>query len=129
MCKHIIGALIAASRLDARTVPLPALPPEGSAPGPAGGTGVATEALRALRDVEEGAARGSERWGQELGGQNRHFPDTRKREKGRRKKEQHNVLSGTQLCCLGESGWAYGCVWVLRELIQHIWVRAIGKHG
>ena len=57
VCKHIIAALVTASRLDARTVPLPALPPEGSAPEPAGGTGVATEALRALRDAEEDAAR------------------------------------------------------------------------
>ena len=57
MCKHIVVALVTASRLDPRAVPLLALPPEGAASQPSGGAGVATEAPRALRDSEEDAAR------------------------------------------------------------------------
>ena len=57
MCKHIVAALVTASRLDPRAAPLPALPPEGAALQSSGGAGVATETLRALRDSEEDAAR------------------------------------------------------------------------
>ena len=57
MCKHIIAALITASRLDARAVPLPASPTEGSTSQSAVGAGVVADALRALREAEEEAAR------------------------------------------------------------------------
>ena len=55
--KHIIAALLTASRLDPRAVPAPAHPPEGPSSQSASGTGVVAEALRALREAEEEASR------------------------------------------------------------------------
>ena len=56
-CKHIIAALLTASRLDPRAVPAPAHPPGGPSSQSASGTGVVAEALRALPEAEEEASR------------------------------------------------------------------------
>ena len=56
-CKHIIAALLTASRLDLRAVPAPAHLPGGPSSESARGTGVVAEALRALREAEEEASR------------------------------------------------------------------------
>jgi len=56
-CKHILAALLTAPRLDPRAVPAPAHLPEGPRSQSASGTGVVSEALRALREAEEEASR------------------------------------------------------------------------
>ena len=56
-CNRIIADLLTASRLDARAVPLPASPIEGSASQPVLGTGMFADALRAFRESEKEAAR------------------------------------------------------------------------